>query len=242
MNRQSFLMLACVVLVVSGSGFFLRYWQSNQVMGNPGVVLVEDSSMEKPPIRLPDWVLNYVGEDLEVSEIELEALPDDTTISRRRYKHPNGFFIDLTVVLMGLDRTSIHKPQFCLTGAGFHIEETTPTNIQMHQPVAQTLPTMRLKTLRRFQGQEYSGLLYYWFVDDQHVTSSHSERMWLMVRDLFTKGRLQRWASISVSSIVIPGQEENAYRHMESFIRAATPVFQSTTASGSSSGYPSQSQ
>ena len=143
---------------------------------------------------------------------------------------------------MGLDRTSIHKPQFCLTGAGFHIEETTPTTIQMHQPVAQALPAMRLKTLRRFQGQEYSGLLYYWFVDDQHVTSSHSERMWLMVKDLFTKGRLQRWASISVSSIVIPGQEENAYRHMEAFIRAATPVFQSTTAFGSSGGDPSQSQ
>ena len=88
---------------------------------------------------------------------------------------------------MGLDRTSIHKPQFCLTGAGFHIEETTPTTIQMHQPVARALPAMRLKTLRRFQGQEYSGLLYYWFVDDQHVTSSHSERMWLMVKDLFTK-------------------------------------------------------
>ncbi len=235
-------MLVCVVLVVSGSGFFLRYWQSNQVMGPPGVILDKDSSMDKPPVRLPDWVLNYVGEDLEVSEVELEALPEDTTITRRRYKHPNGFFIDLTVVLMGLDRTSIHKPQFCLTGAGFHIEETTPTTIQMHQPVAQALPAMRLKTLRRFQGQEYSGLLYYWFVDDQHVTSSHSERMWLMVKDLFTKGRLQRWASISVSSIVIPGQEENAYRHMEAFIRAATPVFQSTTALGSSGGDPSQSQ
>ena len=65
-------MLACVV---SGSGFFLRYWQSNQVMGSPGVILDEDSSMDKPPVRLPDWVLNYVGEDLKYRRSNWKPCP-----------------------------------------------------------------------------------------------------------------------------------------------------------------------
>jgi len=228
-NRQTPLMLCCLIGLLLSGASFLRYWKTHQTMGEPGVVLVEDGDSEKPPVRLPDWVLNFTGEDLEVSKIELEALPPDTTITRKRYKLENGFFIDLTVVLMGLDRTSIHKPQYCLTGAGFQIQETVPMSISIRHPVAQELPVMRLKTSIgvRDEGQ-FSGLLYYWFVDDEHVTRSHADRMWLMARDLFTKGKMQRWAYVTVSAIVYPEDEQKAYQQMEAFIRAAVPVFQKT--------------
>jgi hypothetical protein len=60
------------------------------------------------------------------------------------------------------------------------------------------------------------------------VTNQHYERMWLMGKDLFTTGKMQRWAYITFSAIVIPGQEEAGFKHMEWFIQNAVPVFQKT--------------
>lgn len=228
MIKKNIIMAVCVLALIVGGGAFLNYWKTHQTMGEPGVRLVEDANSEKPPVMLPDWVLDYTGEELPVSDVERDALPPDTTITKRRYKHPNGFFIDVMVVLMGLDRTSIHKPQYCLTGAGFHIQQTTPKLIKMSNPEEFELPVMRLKSSKTIEGKEYSGLLYYWFVDDQHVTNQHYDRMWLMARDLFTTGKMQRWAYVTFSAFVQPGQEEVGYKHMEWFIQNAVPVFQKT--------------
>lgn len=228
MIKKNVIMVACLLVLVGAVGGFLNYWKTHQTMGEPGVRLVEDATSEKPPVMLPDWVLDYTGEELPVSEVERDALPSDTTITKRRYKHSNGFFIDVMVVLMGLDRTSIHKPQYCLTGAGFHILETTPKVIEMTKPEQFQLPVMQLKSTKTIEGNEYSGLLYYWFVDDKHVTNQHYERMWLMAKDLFTTGKMQRWAYITFSAFVLPGQEEAGFKHMEWFIQNAVPVFQKT--------------
>jgi len=228
MIKKNIIMAVCVLALIVGGGGFLNYWKTHQTMGEPGVRLVEDANSEKPPVMLPDWVLDYKGEELPVSDVERDALPPDTTITKRRYKHPNGFFIDVMVVLMGLDRTSIHKPQYCLTGAGFHIQQTTPKVIQIKKPEEFELPVMQLKSTKAIEGKEYSGLLYYWFVDDQHVTNQHYDRMWLMAKDLFTSGKMQRWAYVTFSSFVMPGQEEVGFKHMEWFIQNAVPVFQKT--------------
>jgi hypothetical protein len=232
MNKKSGIMLLVVLGLVALTGGFLSYWKTHQTMGKPGVRLVEDPEAEKPPVRLPDWVLEYTGKDLEITVAEREALPPDTTITRRRFTHPNGFFIDITVVLMGLDRTSIHKPQYCLTGAGFQIQESLPVTIDMSHPVNYALPAMRIKSTKLIQGEKYSGLLYYWFVDEQHVTEQHYERMWLMAKDLFASGQMQRWAYVTVSAFSVPGNEEEVFKHMKLFIRSAVPVFQSTLPPG----------
>ncbi len=223
------LMFILVIGLIGGTGAFLNYWKAHQKMGKPGVRLVDDSSLELPPVKLPDWVLDYTGEDLEVTEVEKESLPPDTTITKRRYKDAEGFYIDVMVVLMGLDRTSIHKPQYCLEGAGFQIQETQPTSIEITHPVKYELPAMQLKSSKLFQGNQYSGLLYYWFVDENHLTEQHYERMWLMARDLFTKGQMQRWAYVTVSSYSLPGNEEPTFKEMREFVKAAVPEFQITT-------------
>jgi len=228
MIKKNVFMLVSLLMLTGSTGGFLNYWKAHQTMGEPGVRLLEHSDSDKPPVLLPDWVLDYTGEDLPVSDVEKDALPPDTTITKRRYKHPNGFFIDVMVVLMGLDRTSIHKPQYCLTGAGYHIQQTNAKVIEIARPVPFKLPVMQLKSTKTIEGNEYSGLLYYWFVDDKHVTNQHYERMWLMGKDLFTTGKMQRWAYITFSAIVIPGQEEAGFKHMEWFIQNAVPVFQKT--------------
>jgi len=52
--------------------------------------------------------------------------------------------------------------------------------------------------------------------------------MWLMAKDLFTKGQMQRWAYVTVSSYSVPGNEEPTYKKMRAFIKAAIPEFQMT--------------
>jgi len=52
----------------------------------------------------------------------VDTLPRDTSFGQRRYRSPDGAVTQVNVVLMGSDRTSMHKPQFCLEGAGWQID------------------------------------------------------------------------------------------------------------------------
>ena len=67
MIKKNILMLVLMVGFIGGVGGFLNDWKAHQEMGKPGVRLVEDSSAEFPPVKLPYWVLDLVGEDLEVT-------------------------------------------------------------------------------------------------------------------------------------------------------------------------------
>ena len=77
MIKRNIMMAVCVLALIIGGGGFLNYWKAHQTMGEPGVRLVEDADSEKPPVMLPDWVLDYTGEALPVSEVEQDALPPD---------------------------------------------------------------------------------------------------------------------------------------------------------------------
>jgi hypothetical protein len=74
-----------------------------------------------------------------------------------------------------------------------------------------------------------SGLFLYWFVTDGHLTPHHGERMWLMARELLTRGLLQRWAYVAYYSVCFPGKEEELLERMKKFVAASVPEFQTTT-------------
>ena len=59
-----------------------------------------------------------------MDEVTLGALPEDTSFGARLYTAPDQFGLLMNVVLMGTDRTSLHKPQFCLTGQGWAIDQS----------------------------------------------------------------------------------------------------------------------
>ena len=77
----------------------------------------------------------------------LRGLPQDTSFVQRHYL-PAQLPIELllNVVLMGTDRTSIHKPQFCLTGSGWNIDggESAPDTLRVESPHPYDLPVMKL--------------------------------------------------------------------------------------------------
>ncbi len=172
-------------------------------------------------------MLDYASGVREVSPGTLEVLPADTTIDVRFYRAPDGFEMQLMGVLMGTDRTSIHQPQFCLSGIGFNITETVRDAVRVEADEPYDLPILVLKAEKDIQGQVIPGYYIYWFVADGLTTPEHWERMWWMAKGLFSTGELQRWAYVSCFGIVEPGQDADAtLARMKTFLASAIPTFQ----------------
>jgi hypothetical protein len=244
MNARSWQPLAGTILtliLIGGTALVLARLQQFQQLGVPGLRMVAEPVFSEDgevintnTVALPHRVLHYESRSVPISNIELSWLPPDTTYARRLYEGPDGFGILTSVVLMGYDRTSIHRPQICLDGQGWTIEESDLLDIQVHRPHPYRLPVMRLVASRPFQdnaGQSVSmkAVYVYWFVADGQITARHGERMWWMARDLLRKGVLQRWAYVSCLAVGPPGTESLMYERIEQFITASVPDFQIAT-------------
>jgi hypothetical protein len=185
-------------------------------------------------VALPTQVLDFESTNGRITKVELGWLPGDTTYARRHYRARDKFNLTLNVVLMGQDRTSIHRPEICLTGQGWTIEQTDLLEIPIGPPQSYRLPVVRMIARRRWQdasgGTHLVKAVYvFWFVADDRVTAQHGQRMWWMAKDLLTTGVLERWAYVSCLAIGLPGQEAALYSRMERFIAAAVPEFQLAT-------------
>jgi hypothetical protein len=186
-------------------------------------------------IYLPQRVLSYRSLPLPLQRIAWDWLPKDTTFGQRRYIDTidTNFFIDNMVVLMGADRTSIHKPQYCITGQGFSISPETTDHIRMTRPISYDLPVSKIKLRRAIvedgRQREIGGVFVYWFVSDTEVTAEHNKRMTQMVSELIRTGVLQRWAYVACMAYCEVGQEDATYERMKEFIRASVPEYQLTS-------------
>ncbi len=234
MKKPQWILLAVTLAFIgSGAGVLLKL-KVAQHLGEPGLKVMHLPGTNGLTIALPERVLDYSSEPVEVTPLEISSLPPDTTFGRRNYTAPDGFGAFVSVVLMGRDRTSIHKPQFCLVGQGWSIDRTESVAIPVTQPRAYDLPVMKLTTTKQFtdeqgRAQTVRGVYVYWFVAEDRLTASHSERMWWMAKDLFRKGVLQRWAYVTFFSTCLPGQEDATFARMKQFIAGAVPEFQLAT-------------
>ncbi|HYG34445.1 MAG TPA: exosortase-associated EpsI family protein [Clostridia bacterium] len=236
MNRQKWILLTIALALIGGTAGLLAQLRIHQKLGAPGVktLPLADSSCLK--VDLPERVLNFESEWVEVDELTRSTLPADTSFGQRRYKASDGFLITMNAVLMGADRTSLHKPQFCLTGQGWQIDDmaSAETIVRVEQPYVYDLPVVKLiaNKLVTLDGQPQTvrGLYVYWFVADDALSASVTglDRMWGMASHLLRTGVLQRWAYISCFSVCLPGAEEATFERMKKFIAAATPQFQLT--------------
>src|SRR6266404_6911099 len=140
----------------------------------------------------------------------------------------------MNAVLMGTDRTSIHQPQYCLTGNGWQIDQTEMESIPVSQPRGYDLPVNKLtlsRTWRLPNGSEQRGsaVFVYWFVAENRLTAQHGQRMFDMGLEMLRTGVLQRWAYVLCYSECLPGGEEITYNRMKELIAAAVPQLQLTT-------------
>ena len=212
---------------------------SQQRLGEPGVLVAKAQADSGFEVLLPERVLEYTSEKLGPLPEELGMLPKDTTYGRRRYQSPDGFQITISVVLMGADRTSIHRPEFCLTGQGWKIDQPASgvEGVKLMGESGKTLDYNRMLLSKEFQnpsgGTEAMRALYlYWFVAEGRETPGQGQRMWWMASDLISSGKLQRWAYVAYSTACRPEQEKEALDRVRKFIAASAPEFQISAGAG----------
>ena len=238
MNKQKWILLLVALALIGGTAVLLRDFRQRQPLRPPGVVTHVLPGSIRLAVDLPERVLDYSSESVEVDEITRNLLPQDTSFGQRLYRAPDGFETELSVVLMGSDRTSLHKPQFCLAGSGYEISQaaTRETSIQIERPCSYELPVVKLFTRREVEvpGQSQKQLqtvvFVYWYVADNALNASVSgfDRMLSTIRVLLRTGTLQRWAFVRCFAACMPGQEEATFERMKTFIAASVPQFQLT--------------
>jgi hypothetical protein len=232
MNRTKYILAIVTALLIGGAAVVLAKYKSVQRLGEPGVKTRPIEGSHRVDVVLPEHVLDFNSEWIVQDEVVTNTLPRDTCYGQRRYTAPDKFTTTANVVLMGEDRGSMHKPQFCLTGAGWAITSTEVTTIPIEKPVPYDLSVIKLKLSGTFTQEgrptQYGGVYVYWYVTDKGMSADPSGKthMWSMARTLLTTGVLERWAYITFFTPCLPGQEEAAYARMKTLIAAAVPEFQ----------------
>jgi hypothetical protein len=229
------------LLLIGGSALWLDRLRSAVHLGKPGVrmssmpVLSEDSKVVRSnSVALPTVVPGFETQLGNITQIELEYLPPDTSYARRTYSTRDGSFsTQASAVLMGTDRTSIHRPEYCLTGQGWNIRSRAERTIRIGGTNGYDLPVQRYDM--QFHGEVNgraavrAGVYVFWFVADNQLTASHVERQWWLIRDLLFKRTLQRWAYISFFTDCAPGEEDATYARVSQLAAAIVPEFQLTS-------------
>jgi hypothetical protein len=242
MNKQKLILLVLTLAVIGGAAAVLNHLSSNQRLGAPGVKTTpQQGKTLNVEVLLPEKVLNYESKWVGQAEVVTNVLPADTSFGQREYVPPGGHWLFsrliMNVVLMGTDRTSLHKPQFCLEGQGWRINdaESAELTIPIGRPQPYELPVIKLVSTREVTDDNgkvltLRGIYVYWFVADGVLSGDKSgaERMWGMATHLLKTGELQRWAYVSCFAICVPGEEDATYERMKAFIAASVPEFQLT--------------
>jgi len=232
MNAKPILAAAVVLVLIGGAAGLLHHAKAGQHLGVPGVKTRPLAGSSNLEVLLPETVPGYKSELVPQASVVTNQLPPDTSFGQRLYTGDDGFQAMINVVLMGADRTSIHKPQICMVGQGWKFDDqaTHIVSVPMTRPVAYELPMMRvvatIDTLDNGQPVRRAGVYAYWFVDAEHFTAQHNDWKLWMVKDFLLTGVLDRWAYVTFFSMCAPGQEEATFERMKKLITAAVPEFQ----------------
>ena len=235
MKAKTWITWLLALLLIGGTAGLVNRLKGHQELGTPGVKTRPIPGSKNLEVVLPERVLDYTSVKMDQEEVVTNMLPKDTSYGQRRYTAPDGFWAQVNVVLMGADRTSIHKPQFCLEGSGWKIQPPPLSGVEtvhMEQPEPYDLHVIKLLTTKEVEinGRmvPVNGLYVYWFVADNTLSADEVgfKRMGEMAWDLIRTGVLQRWAYISYFAVCTPGQEQQTFDRLKTLMQASVPEFQ----------------
>jgi hypothetical protein len=230
-SRQNFFLFATTLLLIAGTAGALTWLKSHQRLGAPGLKAAPVAGGLKMHIELPARVLDFTSSNVPTAQIELDYLPKDTSYAQRYYFASDNFWAQAQVVLMGADRTSIHRPEYCLPGQGWQIRDKTEVKLPIAGTRPYGLPVMKWTVSKTYPApdgsqQAVSGLYVFWFVTQGQTTDSFPTMLKSMLFNQLTSGVLQRWAYVSYFTACAPGQEDVTFARMKQLIAASVPEFQ----------------
>lgn len=249
MNKQKWIILLVSLAMIGGAAAALTRLKAGQRLGSPGIKTAPIANSVRLDVYLPEHVADFGSVLVPTDTNVFNGLPHDTSFMQRFYTNtsPAGGQFALNIVLMGADRTSMHKPEFCLPGQGWNIDraESFEDKVPMQRPNPYALPVMKLLVAREVtvngENRPQRGIFLYWFVADHELAGTRNEMLWKSATHLLRTGELQRWAYVGCLTACWPGEEQMAYERMKKFLAAAVPEFQLVPDPRSSSQALSQS-
>ena len=205
-----------------------------------GLIFLLPTAPKSQPVgvhlQLPPLIGPWYGTDEAVTERERTILGPETEFSRKIYRDDLGHQILVSVVLGGQDmNTSIHRPERCLPAQGWTILDSRIIPVPMGDPALPGGDKPPLKVMRLHNshpaktnsGIQYSvtNVSYYWFVGYSDTTASHFTRTWFDIRDRLLHGYNQRWAYVTVMTMLGRSQEADARVDLvlQDFMRQLVP-------------------
>lgn len=209
-------------------------------LGKPGLVLENKALtnevgqvVRNERVFFPANIDEFIGSDAPISTNEISTLPDDTTYGRKIYRDRGGYPIQLSAVMMGTDRSSIHRPQTCVTGVGWLIDKTEIISIPIAKPQPYTLQATALLLSKQFRDDngvthDMRGWYIFWFVAEDDVVPRMGEAHWLIAQNLLFSAKLPRFAYVSAYAYCRPGEEGALLARVKRIISSSIPEFQTT--------------
>jgi len=129
---------------------------------------------------------------------EATLLPTDTVIVKRLYTAPSGADMEMSVVVSGRSRMSIHRPELCLPAQGFAMTRARTLSVPLpgRGPLSVRIVSVQRGTTRF--------TLCYWFRNSEQETASHAVRI---LRDAWARSvhnRINRWVMFALTVNVPP--------------------------------------
>jgi EpsI family protein len=219
-----------IVVLAAAEFYFLSRLSSLPPRGAAGVRLAADGAN---PVGLPTFLgTEWIGKEAGVADVEREILPPDTGFSRKTYvalADPSRP-VFLSIVLSGRDRTSIHRPELCLVGQGWTIDDTSGHRFAYPatgggSDFPATVLHVRREVMTPRGRSSVPQLVAYWFVSSDAVVATHWERFlhdaWSRLRHL----RADRWAYVLMQTDATDG-EAAAFARMQAVLDQTLPAFQ----------------
>lgn len=160
----------------------------------------------RPMVAEPPRVefLNIAGfdyRDIPPSEAELKQLVG-AELGRRKYIHRNGFWFQVSKVVSGPSKSSLHRPELCLPSQGHNPGSSYCLNVsEIDWTVIPLMPK---------SGDGGGALFAYTFFNQTGFrTASHLKRIFIDVWDRTIYSNIDRWAMLTV---MVPTSDENALK------------------------------
>lgn len=226
------LILFCLTLaVIGGTAYALAQIKANRRLGHPGIKATAIPGRSTLNISLPENVAGFTSSNLPTAQSVLDYLPKDTSYAERLYSAPDGLQVMANLILMGDDRTSIHRPDYCLPGQGWQILDRAAVKIPIAGTPSYELPVQKWTVSNSYttpEGQKIpvSGLYVFWFVAENNETDDYGTIQKSIFMHLLRHGVLERWAYVSYFTYFPPGQEEAAFARVKNLIANSVPEFQ----------------
>ena len=168
-------------------------------------------TVAEPPEAHLGEMAGYESRELEPSEAELTVLPRDTRIEKRVYTEPGGDWFQVSVIVGGTSKSSIHRPELCLPSQGYLMID--PHTVEV-DGIDWRFITVAEGAARR------TGFAYTFFNQDGYRTSSHVRRILRDIWDRSIHNRIDRWVMVTV------GASRAGDAHLQAFLMKLKGIFE----------------